>query len=62
MHRVHWDQTNQVEQTKYNVNAETSFLISRCNTMEEVWKVLDNKYAQEEEIVNSANANPIVFA
>ena len=30
--------------------------------MEEVWKVLDNKYAQEEEIVNSANANPIVFA
>ena len=53
---VHWDDANQVEQIKYKVNAETRLLISRCNTMEEVWRVLDDEYAQEEEVVNSVNA------
>ena len=53
---VYWDDTNQVKQIKYKVNAETRLLISRCNTMEEGAKLLDNDYAQEEKVVNSVSA------
>ena len=53
---VHWDDANQVEQIKFKVDTETRQLISRCNTMAEVWKVLDNEYAQEEEVVNAVDA------
>ena len=53
---IHWDDANQVEQIKYKVNAETRQLISRCNTMEEVWMVLDDEFAKEEEVVNAVDA------
>ena len=53
---VYWDDANQVEQIKHKVDSETRLLISRCNTMSEVWKVLDGEFAQEEEVVNAVNA------
>ena len=53
---VYWDDANQVEQIKHKVDPETRLLISRCDTMKEVWNVLDGEFAQEEEVVNAVNA------
>ena len=50
---VYWSDGNQVEQIKYKVDSETRRIISRCNTMKEVWEVLDAEFAQEQEVVNA---------
>ena len=52
---VHWDDGNQVEQIKFQVNLETRRIITRCNTMKEVWEVLDAEFAQEQEVVNAVD-------
>ena len=52
---VHWDDGNQVEQIKYKVDAKTKLIISRCSTMAEVWQVMDNEYAQEQEVINAVD-------
>ena len=52
---VAWDDGNQVEQIKFKVDLDTKRIISRCNTMEEVWDVLDAEYAQEQEVINAVD-------
>ena len=49
---VHWRNRNQVEQIKHRVDQETRKIITRYNTMEEVWEVLDSKFAQEQDVGN----------
>ncbi len=49
-----WSDANQVEQIKHKVDAETRRIITRCNTMAEVWEVLDTEYAQEE-VINAVD-------
>ena len=43
-----WEDSNQVEQTKFKVDVNTKRIISRCNSMSEVWEVLDSEFAQEQ--------------
>ena len=50
-----WSDNNQVEQIKQKVDDRTKRIISRCNTMQEVWKALDAEYAQEQEVINAVN-------
>ena len=52
---VMWEDSNQVEQIKFKVDAHTKRIISRCNTMAEVWAVLDSEYAQEQEVINAVD-------
>ena len=52
---VCWDDGNQVEQLKFKVDSETRRIISRCNTMREVWEVMDSEFAQEQEVVNAVD-------
>ena len=52
---VCWSDANQIEQIKFKVDSATKRIISRCNTMEEVWKVLDSEYAQEEDVINAVD-------
>ncbi len=52
---VMWEDGNQVEQIKFKVDAHSRMLISRCNTMSDVWKVLDAEFAQEQEVINAVN-------
>ena len=44
-----WQDDNQVEQIKFNVDPHTKVLISRCDTMAEVWEVINVKFVQEQE-------------
>ena len=48
---VHWDDANQVEQIKHKVDEKTRRIISRCKNMADVWKVLDEEFAQEQEVI-----------
>ena len=50
-----WDDDNQIEQMKFKVDSHTKLIISRCTNMTEVWKALDDEYAQEQEVVNDVN-------
>ena len=50
---VCWEDSNQVEQIKFKVDSETRRIISRCNTMAEVWTALDTEFAQEQEVINA---------
>ena len=50
-----WDEDNQIEQMKYKVDAHTKMIISRCQSMSEVWDALDHEYGNEQEVVNSVN-------
>ena len=34
---------------------ETGRIISRCNTMKDVWEVLDAEFAQEQEVINAVD-------
>ena len=52
---VMWEDGNQVEQIKFKVDSHTRRLISRCNTMMEVWQVLDAEFAQEQEVINAVD-------
>ena len=52
---VMWEDGNQVEQIKFKVDSHTRRLISRCNTMTEVWQVLDAEFAQEQEVINAVD-------
>ena len=52
---VCWEDCNQVEQIKFKVDTETRRIISRCNTMVEVWEVLDAEFAQEQEVINAVD-------
>ena len=52
---VCWEDENQVEQIKFKVDDETRRIISRCKTMNEVWKVLDTEFAQEQEVINAVD-------
>ena len=52
---VCWEDNNQVEQTKFKVDSETRRMISRCNTMAEVWAALDTEFAQEQEVINAVD-------
>ena len=52
---VHWSDGNQVEQIKHKVDQETRKIITRCNTMKEVWEVLDSEFAQEQKVVNAVD-------
>jgi hypothetical protein len=49
------EDSNQVEQIKFKVDDESRRIISRCKTMDEVWKVLDSKFAQEQEVINAVD-------
>ena len=53
---VCWDDANQVEQIKLKVNEETKRILSRCNTMKEVWEALDLEFAQEQEVINAVDS------
>ena len=55
----HWDEENQLEQLKHKVDPHTKRILSRCNTMKEVWEALDLEYAQEQEVVNAVNSELI---
>ena len=50
-----WTDDNQVEQIKLKVDERTRRLISRHQTMAEVWSALDAEYAQEQEVINAVN-------
>ena len=50
-----WEDSNQVEQLKLKVDAETRKTITRCKTMTEVWDTLDKEYAQEQDVINAVN-------
>ena len=50
-----WSDENQVEQIKFNVDSNTKRIITRCDTMNEVWTALDAEYAQEEDVVNAVD-------
>ena len=52
---VYWDDANQVEQIKHKVDQKTRRIISRCNSMKDVWEALDKEYAQEEEVIIAVN-------
>ena len=52
---VCWEDSNQVEQIKFKVDDESRRIISRCKTMDEVWKVLDSEFAQEQEVINAVD-------
>ena len=52
---VCWGDANQVEQIKFKVDDESRRIISRCKTMTEVWKVLDEEFAQEQEVINAVD-------
>ena len=52
---VCWSDGNQVEQIKQKVDLDSRRIISRCDTMEDVWKVLDGEYAQEGEVINAVD-------
>ena len=52
---VMWEDSNQVEQIKFKVDSNTRRIISRCNTMSEVWDVLDSEFAQEQEVINAVD-------
>ena len=52
---VYWSDSNQVEQIKYKVDSDTRRIISRCETMEDLWKVLDLEFAQEQEVINAVD-------
>ena len=52
---VYWDDANQVEQIKHKVDQKTRRIISRCDTMTNVWAALDMEYAQEEEVIIAVN-------
>ena len=43
-----WDDNNQIEQMKNNVDSFTKKIIQRCRNMKEVWEALDHEYAQEQ--------------
>ena len=53
---IRWDDGNQVEQIKLKVNDQAKRIISRCNSMKEVWETLDLEYAQEQEVINAVDA------
>ena len=50
-----WTDENQVEQIKLKVDERTQRLLSRHQTMAEVWAALDAEYAQEQEVINAVN-------
>ena len=50
---VMWEDGNQVEQIKFYVDAHSRMLISRCNTMKEVWQTLDEEFAAEHEVISA---------
>ena len=52
---VVWDDGNQVEQIKLKVDAQTRRIITRCNTMAEVWDALDLEYGQEQEVISDVD-------
>ena len=52
---VYWSDSNQVEQIKYKVDNDTRRIISRCETMEDVWKVFDLEFAQEQKVINAVD-------
>ena len=52
---IMWEDSNQVEQIKFKVDTNTRRIISRCNNMTEVWKVLDAEFAQEQEVINAVD-------
>ena len=52
---VCWSDGNQVEQIKYKVDDNTRSIISRCNTMDEVWAVMDSLFAHEQEVINAVD-------
>ena len=56
---VCWSDENQVEQLKFHVDSDTRRIISRCDTMTEVWKALDEEYAQEEEVINAVDVEAL---
>ena len=58
---VFWHNANQVEQIKLKVNEETRRIIARCNSMKEVWKVLDLEFAQEQEVINTVDTELKLF-
>ena len=51
-----WDDGMQIEQIKQKVDAHTKLIILRCTNMVEVWKALDEEYAQEQEVINAVNS------
>ena len=50
-----WTDDNQVEQIKLKVDERTRRLISRHQTMADIWTALDAEYAQEQEVINAVN-------
>ena len=52
---VYWSDSNQVDQIKYKVDSDTRRIINRCETMDDVWKVLDLEFAQEQEVINAVD-------
>ena len=52
---VAWDDGNQVEQIKLKVDAKTKRILTRCETMSEVWDAMDNEFAQEGELIYTVN-------
>ena len=50
-----WTDDNQVSQIRLKVDERTRRLISRHETMAEIWKALDAEYAQEQEVINAVN-------
>ena len=50
-----WSDDNQVQQIRLKVDERTCHLISRHETMAEIWKALDAEYVQEQEVINAVN-------
>ena len=50
-----WEDGQQVTQIKQYVDSDTRILISRCSSMQQVWQLLDEEYAQQEEVVNAVD-------
>ena len=52
---VCWGMPTRLSRSKFKVDDESRRIISRCKTMDEVWKVLDSEFAQEQEVINAVD-------